>query len=64
MGGVEAYSRLALDPVAQFEVAQRVESVLEERTVWIDGAPQNQADLLGNQTPKSGRRPSGRRESR
>ena len=55
MGGVDAYSRFALDAGAQFEVAQRVEAVLEERTVRIDGAAQNQADLLGNQTPKSGR---------
>ena len=54
VGGVDAYSRLALDAGAQFEVAQRVEAVLGERTVRIDGATQNQADLLGDQTPKSG----------
>ena len=59
--GVDAYSGFVLDARAQFEVAQRVEAVLGERTVRIDGATQNQADLLGDQTPKPGEatRPAG-----
>ena len=52
--GVDAYSRFGLDAGAQFEVAQRVEAVLGERTVRIDAAAQDQADLIGDQTPKPG----------
>ena len=40
--------------VRSFEVAQRVKAVFGERTVRIDGATQNQADLLGDQTPQPG----------
>ena len=37
---------------AQFEVAQRVQSVLGQRMVGIDVAAQDQTDLLGEQTPQ------------
>ena len=50
--GDDADSRFGLDAGAQFEVAQRVKAVLGQRTVRVDGATQDQADLLGDQTPE------------
>ena len=43
-----------LDAGAQFEGAQRVNAVLGERPVGIDAATQDQADLIGDQTPQPG----------
>ena len=54
VAGRDAYSGFGLDVGAQFEGAQRVQAVLGERPVGIDGATQDQADLVGDQTPQPG----------
>ena len=51
--GGEANSGLGLDPGTQFEVAQRVETVIGERAVGVDGASQDRPDLLADQMPKT-----------
>ena len=54
VAGSEAYSRFGLDAGTQFEGAQRVNAVLGERPVGIDATTQDQADLIGEQTPQPG----------
>ena len=55
VGGAGADPGFSFDAGAQFEIAQRIESVVGERTIGVDGAAQDQADLLGDQTTKSAR---------
>src|SRR5579884_3849628 len=47
VGGIDADPRFGLDPGAQFQGTQRVQTVLGKRPVRIDAATQDQADLLG-----------------
>ena len=54
VSGADAYARFGLDAGAQFEVAQRVQTVLGQRAVRIDRATQNQTDLIGDQAPQPG----------
>ena len=55
VGGGDAYPGLGLDAGAQFLAAERVESVLGQHAVDIDGPAQNQPDLLGDHAAKPGR---------
>src|SRR5262249_52301710 len=49
--GTDGYPGFRFDPGAQFQVAQRIQPVLAQRPIRIDGAPQQQADLIRYQPP-------------
>ena len=49
--GADANTRFGFDARTQFEVAQRVQAIFGKRPVRIDGATQDQTDLIGDQTP-------------
>ena len=48
--GRQADTRLRLDVGAQLQGAQGIQTVIGERTIGIDRPPQDQADLVGDQT--------------
>ena len=53
--GTDPHSGLGFDPGPQFQVPQRIHTVLTQRPVGIDGAPQQQADLIRDQPPDHAR---------